>query len=262
MTTTVLIWDNNQVGGGHKTVGHAAINIDDYWGPDIAVEEPAPRPAAAVAGAIPVKTAAGFKPPPLARTGAADKVEAPDKPGEYPKSYVSWWPANVQAGKRLGSAWPSFQRDLVKERYAPDHILRLTGLNEEDMRAEWARIRGKENAHYRLYVKNCSTIVARILRAGTSWTNRNPWRAHSELWTPLKAKRFALSLGAKQVEWADFCAEVRKRSYFYEIREGNPTVRRSDEHGNPNTPARFVKGKDTWKTDATPAVKTVPPRRH
>lgn len=85
------------------------------------------------------------------------------------------------AGDRLGSTKPSFHRDLNAEIYAPDHILRVTGLNETAMKAEWTSIRTKPSTHYKLHGENCSTIFARVLRAGTSWRDRNPWYAHSEL---------------------------------------------------------------------------------
>ncbi|PVZ63901.1 hypothetical protein [Pelagibaculum spongiae] len=60
----------------------------------------------------------------------------------------------------------------------------LSGLNCRAMIEEWASIRTKPDAHYRTLRKNCSTIVARVLRAGgidqhTSFGNR-----HHLVWTP------------------------------------------------------------------------------
>jgi hypothetical protein len=239
--TTILIWNNNMIGRGHHTTGHASMNIDDYWGqplPEIIELVPTQGPALPPTLAAPL----GTRPAPVA---VMKQAPPPMDRVEYPGSYVSWWPQNNVAGPRLRSVKPSFYRDLRVEIYAPDHILRLTGMNEANMKTEWTRIRTKENAHYKLYGKNCSTIVARVMRAGTTWRERNLWRAHSEMWTPLKVKRFAFNLGAKEIEWGDFCAEMRRSDCFPDIADGNSTRRRSNAHGNPNTPARFVDGVDT-----------------
>jgi len=245
--TTILIWNNNQVGRGHPTTGHASLNIDDFWG---ALRHEIIEFTAVEGPSLPTRPDAPWigKPRPvLVKTLAAPPMDR----AQYPGSYVSWWPqkppdSDKSTIPRNASPKPNFLRDLTLEKnYAPDHILRLTGLNEPAMKVEWTRIRSKENAHYRYYAKNCSTIVARVLRAGTNWTDRNPWYAHSELWTPLKVKRFAKNLGAKEVEWVNFCAEMRKSDSYPQIDEGNTVKRRSDAHGNPNTPARFVRGVDT-----------------
>ena len=67
------------------------------------------------------------------------------------------------------------------------------------MRAEWSNIKAKQNAHYRLYRKNCSNIVSRVLRAGTK--KGSPATRHSLIWTPLKVKRFGLDIGASARDW-------------------------------------------------------------
>jgi hypothetical protein len=210
MASTVIIWNNNmvsyRVGMGHKTVGHACMNISNQW----VVED-----------------------------------------GDNTVDWVSWWPGENSTGKRKGTAYKQFEADLQKEKYAPDHILRLRGLNEAQMQKEWRAIRTKENAHYLLNVKNCSTIVARVLRAGSSWTDRNVFRAHSALWTPLQAKRFAINLGGAEVNWTDFLRELLAQGaisqHTYDLWAA--IKKRSDRHGNPDTPARFVGGVDVAKQE-------------
>lgn len=166
-------------------------------------------------------------------------------------NWVSWWPGENSTGPRKGEAKKQFADDLAKEGYVPDHILRLVGLNEPQMLKEWKAMHTKENAHYRLHVKNCSTLVARVLRAGTSWTNRNVFRAHSVLWTPLQAKRFAINLGGVEVDWPVFLRELAAQGSLSEEKRANWANRkkRSNMHGNPNTRARFVDGVDTTRQE-------------
>lgn len=78
----------------------------------------------------------------------------------------------------------------------PEHIIQLLGLSVPAMMAEWSEICDKPDAHYRLLRKNCSTIVARILRAGTKgltvWNQATVqlW-AHQVYWTPQDCLKFA-----------------------------------------------------------------------
>jgi hypothetical protein len=166
--------------------------------------------------------------------------------GDNTVDWVSWWPGETSTEVRRGAAFKQFEADLVKEKYVPDHILRVRGLNEPRMQQEWQAIRSKQGAHYRFNVKNCSTIVARILRSGSSWTDRNPLRSHSVLWTPLQVKRFAINLGGVEVNWPDFLQELVAQGAISQKTHGEwaRMKKRSDRHGNPNTPARFIDGVD------------------
>jgi hypothetical protein len=210
MPTTVFIWNNNMVssifGGGHKVVGHAAMHITSNW-------------------------------PVL----GADAIY-----GDQTAEYVSWWPKNNATGPRLGEARKNLFMDMIGEsNFAPDHVIRIANLDEAAMKAEWVTIRGKANAHYRLNVKNCSTIVGRVLRAGKSWTSTNIYYAHSPLWTPLKAKRLAFSMGGTEMAWPALLAEMFDKgaiSAGLHVTYGKGT-KRSTRHGNPDMPAKH-------KTDA------------
>jgi hypothetical protein len=208
MATTVFIWNNNMVssklGGGHKTVGHASLHITSLWTPP-------------------------------ANPGDSESL------ADQTASYVSWWPGSNAAGMRLAKARSNLFADIIGEIYAPDHVIRIADLDEAAMLAEWASIRGKQNAHYRLNVKNCSTIAARVLRAGKSWTDLNVWRAHSSIWTPLKVKRLAFSMGGKEKSWTSVISEMFERGAISASSHTSygALKKRSSRHGNPKTAARF-----------------------
>jgi hypothetical protein len=59
--------------------------------------------------------------------------------------------------------------------------------------------------HDRPYQKNCSTIVARVLRAGGY--RAGIWYDHSTIWTPLKIAGVVSRAGGSSVEWDTFKAE-------------------------------------------------------
>jgi hypothetical protein len=210
MPTTVFIWNNNMVssmfGGGHKTVGHASVHITSVWTPP------------------------------------ANRSDA-DSLADQTASYVSWWPGSNSAGMRLAKARSNLFADIIGEsNYAPDHIIRIEDLDETAMATEWAAIRGKENAHYRLNVKNCSTVAARVLRAGVSWKETNVWYAHSPLWTPLKVKRLAFSMGGKEKSWTSLVSEMFEGGAISASSHTSygKFKKRSSRHGNSKTPSRFT----------------------
>ncbi|WP_427024287.1 hypothetical protein ACP4J4_17570 [Aureimonas ureilytica] len=117
--------------------------------------------------------------------------------------YVSWVPAEgspSDGNHRKGRA-NSILYDLSLEGCAPDHILFMPGgLNENAMRAEWYKTKGKEGAHYRFYRKNCSNIASRVLKAGSS--KGSLIQRHNAIWTPLKVKRLAVQMGGEPRDWA------------------------------------------------------------
>jgi hypothetical protein len=68
----------------------------------------------------------------------------------------------------------------------PDHMIPLGALDQLKMQAAWNAIRDKPDAHYRLMRKNCSTIAARVIRAGmgTKQLVLSPLLTHKAWWTP------------------------------------------------------------------------------
>ena len=144
--TTVLIWNNRQVRiGGHTYMGHASLNIDDNW-----------------------------------KWGLASRF-----------SYVSFWPSGAGGGAHLlggavaATSNASITSDIAAEGYAPDHILRLKGLTESAMTAEWRNMSGALK-NYQALRNNCSSVVATILKKGSA--GGSMLRRHSVIWTPLNVK--------------------------------------------------------------------------
>ena len=191
--TTFIIWENNMLAGGREAVnprtnkvvhwpGHTSMLIDDVWHGRYEASSP---------------------------------------------NYVSWWPSGAAssnarwgmglessiAGMRVGGGAPktNFISDVIGEKYLPDHIIRIntTVAQQQLMVAKWMAIREKQGANYRALYKNCSTIVARVMRAGDISTGAsNFWRAHALVWTPNKIKEYALAAGGVSMTWAALYTEI------------------------------------------------------
>ncbi len=109
--------------------------------------------------------------------------------------YISWWPQHavtLKGGRAPGS--PNTEiLDIQSEGRGPDHRIRLTCLREDAMVVWWRSFRGSNQ--YRLFVQNCSTVVAMALKAGggTSLTSGFGWAYHSwnMVWTPNDVRRYA-----------------------------------------------------------------------
>lgn len=103
--------------------------------------------------------------------------------------YVSWWPAT-------GEVWMqpcqnnTFADDLSPNgEGGPAHVIyQLYGGDVTEMKTAWDTIRNKPGAHYDLLKKSCSTIVARIIRAGGHHKElgkiKRAGYAHNVYWTP------------------------------------------------------------------------------
>ncbi|HCD5608195.1 TPA: hypothetical protein NBZ64_005269, partial [Escherichia coli] len=99
------------------------------------------------------------------------------------ENYVSWWPESTAKPfrkERARQTWFYTNDNFVKETHStlPDDIRDEEGeahvkymiksdcFNELAMLEEWFKIKNKPSAHYMLFNKNCSHIVARVLNAG------------------------------------------------------------------------------------------------
>ncbi|RVT92035.1 hypothetical protein EOD42_20080 [Rhodovarius crocodyli] len=128
------------------------------------------------------------------------------------KSYVSWLPGDDhKIFREFGRAGASISTDLMFEKYAPDHIIRITGMDVMAMMSKWNEVRSKENAHYRYTRKNCSTIASRVLKAGSA---QGGLKRHHIIWTPLMVKRLALEMGGTTMLWTDLLQECRQRGHL------------------------------------------------
>ncbi len=116
--------------------------------------------------------------------------------------YVSWWPNGVLAKQTLVPGLgrrASYHVDVRAENSNPHVIYEIYGLDEAAMRAAWTRIFQNDlnfkrspfgAGWYNMAMKNCSTIVARVLQAGGAvkligrWSDRLQFNASYRIWTP------------------------------------------------------------------------------
>lgn len=168
--------------------------------------------------------------------------------------FVSFWPGTMQLGfpktggqytfndgwkigiQFLAMSKPSIFADIALEGYAPDHVIRVTGLSVHKMVAKWRTLRGKTNAHYKFLRKNCSTAVARVLAAATPWYQTS----HNLIWTPTDVRDFALKLGAPLL-WTAFVQELEDYGYCLpeQLELLRQAKRRSASRGTCGAPAKF-----------------------
>lgn len=126
--------------------------------------------------------------------------------------YVSWWPRR-RAGllsTESGEARcynSDCRSEGSKDSPKPPHVTyEIEGMAVDQMKAEWDTIRTKDGASYRMLVKSCSTVVARVLMAGGAKTMMSKADAvlygNNLYWTPkdvaqvcdkIKAKGFSVN---------------------------------------------------------------------
>jgi hypothetical protein len=105
-------------------------------------------------------------------------------------------------GRKLTAEFNTFQEDCSAESEEqdgfrlPDHMIPLGRLDTLRMQAAWNALRTKPDAHYRLMRKNCSTVAARIIRAGMGARQSalSPLLTHKTWWTPHDVLLLARSL--------------------------------------------------------------------
>ena len=102
------------------------------------------------------------------------------------ESYLSWWPNGVLAKQTLVPGLgrrASFHVDVRAENSNPHVVYEIYGLDAAAMQAEWTRIVQNDlnfkrspfgAGWYNMVMKNCSTIVARVLLAGGAAQAQSP----------------------------------------------------------------------------------------
>ncbi|AOM40843.1 MARTX multifunctional-autoprocessing repeats-in-toxin holotoxin RtxA [Xenorhabdus hominickii] len=79
--------------------------------------------------------------------------------------------------------------------------INLAGLDVAAMHAEWNKISQNPDTRYQLLTDNCSSIVARVLKAGGSdKVIGHTWRPHFGVWTPTELFNYGQALQEAQVE--------------------------------------------------------------
>ena len=97
-------------------------------------------------------------------------------------------PQHLLPGRKLEGQANSFLADCLSEGDGngyrkPEFVIQMKNLDRNAMLAKWISIRDKPEMHYRLMRKNCSTIAARVIRAGLRKTEIH-LTAHKAWWTP------------------------------------------------------------------------------
>ncbi|MBD2797923.1 MARTX multifunctional-autoprocessing repeats-in-toxin holotoxin RtxA [Xenorhabdus sp. 18] len=135
----------------------------------------------------------------------------------------------------LGKAFAETLRTAAKQQYSPEviekrtaHVIRqfaerelsdtqdfkaseadqgrvfrinLAGLDTAAMQAEWHKISQNPDARYQLLTDNCSSIVARVLKAGgADNVIGHTWRPKWGIWTPTELFNYAQTLQEAQIE--------------------------------------------------------------
>ena len=116
--------------------------------------------------------------------------------------YVSWWPATDEVFMQP-SQKNTYQTDLSPAgEGGPAHVVyQLFGGDVTAMKTCWDDTRTKPASHYDLLKKSCSTIVARIIRAGGH---------HKELGM-LKRASYANNLYWTPKDVAQLCNQLRDK---------------------------------------------------
>ncbi|WP_047678769.1 MULTISPECIES: MARTX multifunctional-autoprocessing repeats-in-toxin holotoxin RtxA [Xenorhabdus] len=79
--------------------------------------------------------------------------------------------------------------------------INLAGLDAAAMQAEWHKISQNPDARYQLLTGNCSSIVAKVLKAGgADQVIGHKWRPHFGIWTPNELFNYAQALQEAQAE--------------------------------------------------------------
>jgi len=132
--------------------------------------------------------------------GHASMHIGPDTQEDNTVNYVSWWPLGDMGPEGLlptvkdSSKLCTLRKDKRSEGGAAHRTFKIEHLDVAAMVRKWLEIRTKPDSHYRLMRKNCSTIVARVLRAGGAselakgskqrHLHVPSWDAHRTIWTP------------------------------------------------------------------------------
>jgi len=137
--------------------------------------------------------------------GHASMHIGPDAERDGTVNYVSWWPAgeararDLAPGRMFSSYVCTMNEDAENEGGRPHVSFMLYDLDVPAMSREWSLTKGKHGSHYRAMRKNCSTIVARVLRAGgaSTWAAKGflpSWDAHRAWWTPKLVAQFCAGI--------------------------------------------------------------------
>ncbi|EIX4881662.1 MARTX multifunctional-autoprocessing repeats-in-toxin holotoxin RtxA [Vibrio vulnificus] len=116
--------------------------------------------------------------------------------------------------------------------------INLEGLDVAAMQAEWNRLSNDPDARYQLLTKNCSSTVAKVLKAGgADKLIGHTWRPKFGVWTPTELFNFGQALQEAQLEIA-----AKKQSHqatdLLDTLSGNEKHKENVAIENDGTPPR------------------------
>ncbi|HAS8436108.1 TPA: MARTX multifunctional-autoprocessing repeats-in-toxin holotoxin RtxA [Vibrio vulnificus] len=116
--------------------------------------------------------------------------------------------------------------------------INLEGLDVAAMQAEWNRLSNDPDARYQLLTKNCSSTVAKVLKAGgADKLIGHTWRPKFGVWTPTELFNFGQALQEAQLEIA-----AKKQSHqvadLLDALSGNEKRKENVAIENDGTPPR------------------------
>ncbi|ENM3803607.1 MARTX multifunctional-autoprocessing repeats-in-toxin holotoxin RtxA [Vibrio cholerae] len=116
--------------------------------------------------------------------------------------------------------------------------INLEGLDVAAMQAEWHRLSNDPDARYQLLIKNCSSTVAKVLKAGgADKLIGHTWLPKFGVWTPTELFNFGQALQEAQLEIA-----VKKQSHqvtdVLDALSGNEKPKENVAIENDGTPPR------------------------
>ncbi|EIJ0946902.1 MARTX multifunctional-autoprocessing repeats-in-toxin holotoxin RtxA [Vibrio vulnificus] len=116
--------------------------------------------------------------------------------------------------------------------------INLEGLDVAAMQAEWHRLSNDPDARYQLLTKNCSSTVAKVLKAGgADKLIGHTWRPKFGVWTPTELFNFGQALQEAQLEIA-----AKKQSHqatdLLDALSGNEKHKENVAIENDGTPPR------------------------
>ncbi|ENK1253925.1 MARTX multifunctional-autoprocessing repeats-in-toxin holotoxin RtxA [Vibrio vulnificus] len=116
--------------------------------------------------------------------------------------------------------------------------INLEGLDVAAMQAEWKRLSNDPDARYQLLTKNCSSTVAKVLKAGgADRLIGHTWRPKFGVWTPTELFNFGQALQEAQLEIA-----AKKQSHqatdLLDALSGNEKHKENVAIENDGTPPR------------------------
>ncbi|CCN86051.1 putative Adenylate cyclase [Vibrio nigripulchritudo SFn27] len=115
--------------------------------------------------------------------------------------------------------------------------INLEGLDVAAMQSEWQKIRNQPDARYQLLTKNCSSTVAKVLKAGgADKLIGHSWRPKFGVWTPTELYNYGQALQEAQLDIATMKPRQRVTANELQLGDDNAITNAvtSEQEATPN----------------------------